>query len=168
MGWGQGCLCLLGLQPAVIWGPWAALQTWWCRPARVSRGAPSTPLLCLFCLQRSSAGWNVNSACLEPVCKGWLVGARLPQLAGGPHGHLVPALWACPCQTCLCPLPCQAGHRAREPREGALFACTLSPLTGSLARPPRPPGKLVALQGPAQRSTWLSGPTATLRGAVCA
>lgn len=36
-------------------------------------GCPSTPLLCLLCLERGSAGWNVNSACLEPVCQaGWL------------------------------------------------------------------------------------------------
>lgn len=64
----------LGVQHAVIWGPRGCPAD---LTVQTSPGVPGCPVplppLCLLCLPGSRAGWNVNLACLEPVCQGWLV-----------------------------------------------------------------------------------------------
>lgn len=64
----------LGVQPAVLWGSQGCPAD---LTVQTSPGVPGCPVplppLCLLCLPGSPAGWNVNSACLEPVCQGWLV-----------------------------------------------------------------------------------------------
>ena len=115
VGSGQGCLSLLGLQPAVIWGPWATLRTCWCRPtqpkcSRVPQHPSAVPSLPGAQLGRLECELSLPGAGLP----GWLVGAGLPQLAGGPRGHLVPALWMCPCRG---PAPADPGY-SKERRLG--------------------------------------------------
>lgn len=64
----------LGVQRAVLWGSRGCPAD---LTVQMSPGVPGCPVplppRCLLCLPGSPAGWNVNSACLEPVCQGWLV-----------------------------------------------------------------------------------------------
>ena len=152
MGWGgvRDASACWGLQPAVIWGPWAAdlmVQT--------SPGVPGCPQhpSAVPSLPVAQLGRLERELSLPGAGLPGLVGAGLPGLAGGPRDHLVPALRMCPCETYLCLLLASPAHRrARQgiglgsPGRAPSSPAAHSPLTGSPARPPCPPGKLVALQ----------------------